>query len=108
MMFFCREVIAIFRLYNDHLVSEMDENSAEQQGNAHQALLGLTVNVVYLSMPLKGNESIVTLVPSNELVKSDIEYNSIPTMLSSPIGAAIFKQTQQEEKSFVILMTRCF
>lgn len=90
-MIFCWEVIALFRLNNDHQVSEMDENSAEQQGNAHQALLGLTVNVVYLSRPSKGKESILTLVPSNELAKSDIEFNSIPTMLSSPIGAAIFK-----------------
>lgn len=93
---FCWEVIAPFCLNNDHFVSKIDVISDEQLANAHQALLGSTIDVVYLSGPSKGKESRLTLIASDEAQQVDIEHNSIPTRLNSPIGAAIFKQTLGE------------
>jgi hypothetical protein len=97
---FCWEVIAPFRLNNDHLISQIDDITGEAsdalKSEPHQALLGSIIDVVYLSGPSKGKESKLTLVSSNEEFQSDIQQNSIPTRLHSPIGAAIYKQTQGE------------
>ena len=97
---FCWEVIAPFRLNNDHLMSQIDEitdnTNRALKSESNQALLGSIIDVVYLSGPSMGKESKLTLVSSNEEFQSDIQQNSIPMRLHSPIGAAIFKQTQGE------------
>ena len=93
---FCWEATAPFRLNNDYLITEVDDVSDDEQSNIPQVLLGSTIDVVYLSGPSKGKESKLTLVSSNDESQSDIKQNSIPTRLNSPIGAAIFKQSQGE------------
>ena len=91
---FCWKVTAPFRANNDHLFMDIDEKKEDDGDNAPQALFGSTIDIIYLSGPSKGKEKRLTLVSNSEDPNTIVKYDSIPTRLNSPIGAALYNQSQ--------------